>query len=1074
MRVPAGGPATINGIIYQMLWTLLETTSIRLRNLATRVGGEEIARVTLVLEPSQGGDASILRAGVQRVVQLKARSDGSTWSLRELVHDVLPDLYGAVDSAQQQEFVFFTEGRHGDWGEVAEFFARLARYPFPEPGQSAASLLDPERMVRFRGALLNTVEGGVTTISECDLFEQIVSVLRSTRRDIKNAPEEVTRRNVWWLLSRLEFRWGETKERMRGLLFDRLHSLVDDPDATQNTLSSLLMALQDRATGGNVSIDADEFFTEHGLRGIPLVRRQWSRMVEVGAELLERDVNLKFRYDSAADVRPGGATLVAEPQVDLWRRGVEDADCLLLAGGSGQGKTWRLCALARALAATDAPVAMVTADSGARGVAEDAAHHFWSRVCFRKITTMRLDQIARHLHETGAVLPGATWLYVLVDGVQTPQEVISLYQHIGVVDGVRLAFAASERVDERLKDLPNAPPFVKLPVNDFTEEELRRYVADGDSVRWHAIRDEGVREVIQRPLLAWIYKTLAGGLGWDARNEYGLYDAYLRRQVLERLQDLGLFTASEPLIRAGLALWDGEKYPWSQKQMSIFGFGNDLIAPLLASGFLIHDDHGRYSVWHDRLKQWLTAHALAEELADGQRNVDEVGKRCHDLLFHDSRHGTPEAERELRMRYVPMDLVWQLAHRSAYSSVAAGALNALLKIFEGKQTRPRTCESLYERLLPSVGSAIAPALFRRLLETKGDREERHRRGRISRCLAGLDADAVSQDAIGLLTHADRGLRRAGVDILTSRPVATAVTTLWQLYCKLREECEIWDKRLHAERQHVSGAEIDTVRTVRQRRNREDRNPLWDKMAAWKALAACAPLAPDWIADQIRHLPAPEQINRSLPVDSLIWLLTYTRDGGELWRGSKELLRPWTVAEPGAEPGEEAVSCETAFADAAYKWRDTEEVMWLRTRVSSDHWRLLGPRCLRALARITPDVAVQALPDLAPGFFDSTDKWVLRYLLARRPDATREVMTRLITDDEKNRWGYAYVFNDVPEALTATALNILLDDIHRAIVEDDGDVYTLWKALRSIESTADIAVLQAFWRRSEQGWDEPLA
>ena len=1060
MRVSPGGPATINGIRYQMIWCLLEVATLRFQARPVLTPDKkDVVQTTVILEPSQGGDAHLLRADLQQVVQLKARSGGGTWSLREIVHDVLPDLYRAIDFDREQEFLFVTEGEQGDWGEAKDFFTRLTTLPPPQEGQSALPLLDATRAVRYRGSLQGASGNGFTVPNERDLFNEIVLSLRNAHSHIQAEAPKETERKVWRLLSRLKFRWGETGKQQEVKLLHRLRSLVNNPDDVHNILNILLSKLQERAIRGNETIEADEFFAENGLRGVPLIRRQWSRLVEIGAEQTARDLSVKFKYKPDDDVRPGGDDILALPLVSQWQRG--GADCLTLTGESGQGKSWRLYALALALSASDAPVAVVKFDGDAAKAARDAAHHFWSRLCHRT-TTLRLDEIGRHLTENGVFTPGATWLYVLVDGVQNPQQAMALYREIGTVEGIRLAFTAPGRVAERMHELPDAPEVADLPITDFTEEETRRYIAGGDAVRWHDIRDEQVRQVIRRPLLAWIYRTLAGESGWDARNEYALYDGYINRHILHNLEDKGLITADETLCCVGLSLWDGEFYPWSLKQMTAFGFTNDLLHSLLEFGFLVRDGQGYYTVWHDRLKEWIVARALATAIDNGDRDPADIGTQCHRLLFTDPWQALPETEQVWRMSFVPMDLVWHLAQRGQARLSTAKALNMFLENLEGEvdSHRWRHYEGLYEHLMPTIGSAIAPALFRRLCESNGEHEDWQKRNSIKRGLATLDAEAVAPEAILLIAHGEVEIRRAASFILANRPVPEALPILWERYLALQVEGAAWDAQWQAARNAP-----DAHNSLRSADNpaREERN-------VWSSLKACAPLDPDWVVKAIRALPAPSENDANLMgVSALVCLLEYTNDSGKRWREVKEMLRHWTAVESQDQTGR----FEAAFAGVAYAWRDTEEISWLRARVGSDHWQLVGPKCLQALSRIAPDVAVEALPDLSPKHIASTRRWAFRYVFARRPQETRRVLTSMIVTDTKRRWGYAEVFARTPEALMEASLDQLLDDLYEATSQKDADISSLWRALQCIEGVSDLPLLRVLWRRGDEGWDEPL-
>src|SRR4051794_9630797 len=116
--VPGGGPATINGILYQMLWCLLEAAKIYVeeRGFEKDQRTNEIKSAQLLIEPTGGGGD--VQKGT-RIIQLKAKSDEGRWPLRNVIEDVFPDLYRAVDvDGEDQIFEFITEGTIGEWEEI--------------------------------------------------------------------------------------------------------------------------------------------------------------------------------------------------------------------------------------------------------------------------------------------------------------------------------------------------------------------------------------------------------------------------------------------------------------------------------------------------------------------------------------------------------------------------------------------------------------------------------------------------------------------------------------------------------------------------------------------------------------------------------------------------------------------------------------------------------------------------------------------------------------------------------------------------------------------------------------------
>jgi hypothetical protein len=97
---PAGGPAMMNGVAYQLLWSLLRVWKGTVCDVLEGPTDLEPRGVTVILEPPEGGDLEIPGA----VEQIKARSSGGSWSLEEVIQDVLPDLYKAYRTRERAKW----------------------------------------------------------------------------------------------------------------------------------------------------------------------------------------------------------------------------------------------------------------------------------------------------------------------------------------------------------------------------------------------------------------------------------------------------------------------------------------------------------------------------------------------------------------------------------------------------------------------------------------------------------------------------------------------------------------------------------------------------------------------------------------------------------------------------------------------------------------------------------------------------------------------------------------------------------------------------------------------------------
>ena len=106
----AGGPAAINGFLYQILHHIEWVAGVRLKG---KLAGQEVKNALLRLEPRNGGDAQAETPNQYFVEQYKTRANG-TWALTD-VETILRDLRKAVPSSlpANAHYRFVTDGRAG-------------------------------------------------------------------------------------------------------------------------------------------------------------------------------------------------------------------------------------------------------------------------------------------------------------------------------------------------------------------------------------------------------------------------------------------------------------------------------------------------------------------------------------------------------------------------------------------------------------------------------------------------------------------------------------------------------------------------------------------------------------------------------------------------------------------------------------------------------------------------------------------------------------------------------------------------------------------------------------------------
>ena len=182
-----GGSSTVHGVLYQLLWSLLRTSEFRFLSNSPDSDHAGEYSVTVILEPEGGGgDLQIISDDGITVEQIKSRGRNRTWSLREIVESVFPDLYIAARRPWPKQFRFVKDGRIGGWEDVYQFFRSLANRNVPR--DQVLSTFGSEPVLRTGtsagAAWLSPSE------SERSIFETIVTRVRR-RPEISQRETEV-------------------------------------------------------------------------------------------------------------------------------------------------------------------------------------------------------------------------------------------------------------------------------------------------------------------------------------------------------------------------------------------------------------------------------------------------------------------------------------------------------------------------------------------------------------------------------------------------------------------------------------------------------------------------------------------------------------------------------------------------------------------------------------------------------------------------------------------------------------------------------------------------------------------
>lgn len=495
---PAGGPSTIGGVVYQMLWCLLRLTRYEVRRIDVDKDAA-IGTALLVLEPREGGgDAREVRAARYTVTQLKARSGGGTWSLQEIIKDVLPDLLKAVKlDAPNPVYQFITDARRGEWADVERFFNSLHDR---EPGKEPASGLDNTILLKVGARQSKEPKTDAfwtkARYTERELFTKIVDELGEGRARAGRAEFE---RTVWHLLGNFEFgspiSVTEAEKEIDLALSELAERLEDVPDQRR----ALLMRLAELARAGNTSIELTSFVHDQGLKAIP---RSHVSVLQARAREIALQRVRRCGFDKSQHVQ--------ESFTEGLVSAVHDSHIVALIGDSGSGKSWHSYALAEALSRRGALVAHVEAASDAKTTLDHAFGVLWNTVKGQD-GTLPYDRAAKGL-------PGPPPSRVLiVDRVDDPDVARDLAR-TGVEElGIRLVVAAGAHAAEPFRS-PGTGRHQAIKVPALSPSELDDYLIARRFAGSESIPAD-VRELLSQPMLARIFCDLAAGTGWARQRE---------------------------------------------------------------------------------------------------------------------------------------------------------------------------------------------------------------------------------------------------------------------------------------------------------------------------------------------------------------------------------------------------------------------------------------------------------------------------------------------------------------------------------------------------------------------------
>lgn len=733
-----GGSATMYGVLYQILGTVRWSARIRMRVIATE---SDLQDVTLHIEPQGGGgDLRVEMESGHIVEQWKARSDGGTWSLAELIDEVLPDLFRAVDGSALDSSVvyrFVTEGRRGRWDDAQEFFNTLRDRPISD--QPLVDLDDTDQRHRL----------GEHRFTDRGLFQWIAKKLNDGVETIEQAY-----RRLWHLLGRLEMTESMPAAELREESLKLLLAVVDDRDEREAKLNELCGVVLEMGSQGDVVITAVELLQKVGLTANPL--SEWSVRRQQILALVQRQIEQEWRFNPDTNMRSAPAWTGENP-------------ILIFSGESGQGKTWQLAQLALGCYSDGGVATTVSASGDADRDVTAAINRIWQSALGHE-SQLTAESFIRRCRDTVPNLV-EPWLTVCVDDVLSTTEARRLVEMDWQGWRARLAITTLPSIAQAMKS--QWPDRVRvIEVTDFNVPELQEFLLRHGH-EWGLLPPD-VRQTLRRPILARLFCDLADAAGWTPKNEYELFERYWLR--IRDVRDQADHPADLARMRslAERILDTNAIYPWSQEDLDATNINADCLRRMESIGWLRVLSAGRVEVSHDRLLNWVVAEFLVWQRKAGRMNADELQTIVVDLLqVNHQRAGR-------FLGYVPLDVLWLMADEA---NGLRAEVPALLDGIEKAGPMAGYPSGLYEKLLPTLGPRIIDAMIQRVRQTVG-RDFNPYPKLVAKAICEIgskDLAVIGELGHTLIRDSVSEIQETALRILARFPCREVLDDLWKLH-----------------------------------------------------------------------------------------------------------------------------------------------------------------------------------------------------------------------------------------------------------------------------------------------------
>ena len=650
----AGGPAAINGFLYQIIHHLGWITKV---TLSGTLKEQDIENARLVLEPCCGGDARIETPDNYLVEQYKTRRN-RTWPLSDITKDVMRDLRKAVPSPLQEHAIyrFVTDGRAGRLNKLYDLLKDI---------KSATELSD-----------LDSVN--------LELFNQIV---KETRSNISQSDAE-ERAIVFHLLSHFEMEFCVDSNQIAVRIESFLRPLCPNLGDERKIREHLIGILVEELSKGETHLDAIRINAMFHHANISADRlKNLVMLPKKMGDLIRNRLCQLFKYQPDQDVRG----------IPEWP---EKKSVLLITGKSGAGKSWQLARLLEERMDAHQIVTLIQTpktEINAKDLLSIAASNLWE-LGLGETSEKSLVAVSNFFREL-KLDTTSPHVIIAIDDVQDIDLARDLVRHQDWMRlNMRLVLTVPNAVAQSLQLTDEETVHVHR-ANDFSVDELDVLLRKNNQ-NWTDLPLD-LKKLLRNSMLAGLFIKLPySSFKRALHSEYEIFEAFWQRiDAHGGLGNKGIVVAlAEHSYRK-------KTYPLPRAQWPEIGLNNqDALNRLIAAGWLQSTEYGEVEFAHDRLLNWAVAESLVFQFKRKQLSIEDLGS----LLAGKSCNTSSTYEN--RLDYVPMDTLWLLAAEEQNLE----ALDQLVAYLEESRHFGSYGQDLYTDLLPTLGKRAIPILNKRL------------------------------------------------------------------------------------------------------------------------------------------------------------------------------------------------------------------------------------------------------------------------------------------------------------------------------------------------------------------------